>query len=343
MDAYRYLADLQRSFSSYPGCYDFLAKERSHQTDDYPAYCYLHTDAAFNYLGSRCCMELTAAGSLAPGLTACFTWRSFRRIYEYDPDMASSLTEPLQELDESSVLPLEALQHLPFPCIYVAAPDVVAEGFHGFFAYLEPSEDPQVPYLVAVFCLSGSTSFVTGRLRLDPGKPIGECVPDADLMMLPVISSAAKGDPAALELALGHIKAGPPMGHPFQNMVLRAAQLLLYIVSANADIAQDAPVREEAVASPAKKAAQKDPFEPPEDVFYNKVGFSTGAKIREARAAAGSGKSVRAHMRKGHWHKYWTGPKNGERKLVPRWVDPVFVGKGEADPDVSVTKIARKP
>ncbi len=39
----------------------------------------------------------------------------------------------------------------------------------------------------------------------------------------------------------------------------------------------------------------------------------------------------RPHARRGHWHNYWTGPRSGERKLVLRWVEPMFIHGGEFD------------
>ena len=36
-------------------------------------------------------------------------------------------------------------------------------------------------------------------------------------------------------------------------------------------------------------------------------------------------RSVRAHWRKGHWHRYWRG--EGRKKQITRWVQPVYVGK----------------
>ncbi len=42
------------------------------------------------------------------------------------------------------------------------------------------------------------------------------------------------------------------------------------------------------------------------------------------------------HLRKAHWHHYWTGPKSDpdQRKLVVRWIHPVFVGQNETTPVV---------
>lgn len=33
----------------------------------------------------------------------------------------------------------------------------------------------------------------------------------------------------------------------------------------------------------------------------------------------------KAHIRKGHWHGYWTGPRKGERIYILKWVMPTFV------------------
>ena len=37
--------------------------------------------------------------------------------------------------------------------------------------------------------------------------------------------------------------------------------------------------------------------------------------------------TVRAHVRRAHWHHYWTG--KGRTELVLRWIAPTLVGSGE--------------
>ena len=70
------------------------------------------------------------------------------------------------------------------------------------------------------------------------------------------------------------------------------------------------------------------------------VGYAIGAELREYARHAGSsernGGTVRPHMRRAHWHRFWTGPHGGERKLELRWLQPIWVnpGKGEAVPTV---------
>ena len=40
-------------------------------------------------------------------------------------------------------------------------------------------------------------------------------------------------------------------------------------------------------------------------------------------------RSLSAHTRRAHWHHYWTGPMNGERKLILHWIPPVYVSGTE--------------
>ncbi len=68
------------------------------------------------------------------------------------------------------------------------------------------------------------------------------------------------------------------------------------------------------------------------------VGERIGASIRKYHneqaqqskgEAIGTHASPRPHMRRAHWHHFWTGPKTGERKLILRWLPPIPVGVDE--------------
>lgn len=42
----------------------------------------------------------------------------------------------------------------------------------------------------------------------------------------------------------------------------------------------------------------------------------------------GEGKSKAPHIRRAHWHHYWKGKRNGEkRELIMRWIEPTFIHK----------------
>lgn len=78
-------------------------------------------------------------------------------------------------------------------------------------------------------------------------------------------------------------------------------------------------------------------------VKVKNVGFRIGATIRKAKAAStahteepGHGSKKSPHSRRGHWHHYWTGPRDGERKLVLKWVAPTFINADRGKPDTVV-------
>lgn len=51
------------------------------------------------------------------------------------------------------------------------------------------------------------------------------------------------------------------------------------------------------------------------------------------RAGAGRGgtrKKMATHMRRGHVHRYWTGPRDGDRKLVSKFVQAMWINKADA-------------
>lgn len=58
------------------------------------------------------------------------------------------------------------------------------------------------------------------------------------------------------------------------------------------------------------------------------VAARLGGEIRQSRDQVDyeSGKTIRkAHIRKAHWHGFWSGPRAGERKFSVKWLPPVLV------------------
>jgi hypothetical protein len=53
-------------------------------------------------------------------------------------------------------------------------------------------------------------------------------------------------------------------------------------------------------------------------------------EVLEGNAAA----DPRPHIRRAHWHTFWTGPKSGApRKPALKWIPPIPVAFGEVEPD----------
>ena len=73
----------------------------------------------------------------------------------------------------------------------------------------------------------------------------------------------------------------------------------------------------------------------PPDTFLVGQELSVPSRPGEGNANGepGSRQSPHTHWRRGHWHGYWVGKKNGERSMIYRHVEPVLVvGKGTPEP-----------
>lgn len=104
---------------------------------------------------------------------------------------------------------------------------------------------------------------------------------------------------------------------PYEAM----CNLTAYISAVNADInlEYEPPSLKELGNKKKKRSAAR---------IYS-VGARIGAELRKYHSYADSGErngwTVAPHMRRAHWHRFWVGPKSGERKLVAKWLAPIFV------------------
>ncbi|WP_181065223.1 hypothetical protein [Nocardia nova] len=65
------------------------------------------------------------------------------------------------------------------------------------------------------------------------------------------------------------------------------------------------------------------------------IGFDIGPKLFDAWQAASeatpeSSQQVRPHIRRAHWHTYWTGPRDNPTADV-RWLHPILVRSADRD------------
>lgn len=74
-----------------------------------------------------------------------------------------------------------------------------------------------------------------------------------------------------------------------------------------------------------------------------RAGWHVGAALRRAQEAdreeyEATGRRVRPHLRKAHWHLYWTGTDRSVPRM--RWVAPVAVNKDLGDPVKTVRPVS---
>lgn len=104
---------------------------------------------------------------------------------------------------------------------------------------------------------------------------------------------------------------------------------------------------------PSKKQSIS-PSQVPKDAFRElrkwDVGFRVGNTIRKYKSEhkedilhterTGSHASKRPHTRRGHYHHYWIGSdRDNSRKIILKWVAPMFIGGSSDDTIVTEHKV----
>lgn len=318
-----------------PGVYSIL--DDLHAAKDsgeilWPDYCELPIGAAFTYLVSQVGLSKQDAAMCAAELTACWTWRQTKKIYLFDPNLAKSLAEQAEDTKDTDILPSDLLLHLPYPCIYIKAPGLV-DDTDGFWFWDEYDINEKRAELRIQWVTSDMGYSVAQVLHLLPGATIKDCVIDTIKTTMEHLDLDIKLQEAGVEDA---------------KILLSAIQLVLYLLSENAEIVPiPKPV---STGQPSgnitrlkkseDKAGQVDGFS---------VGIRIGAALRKAvqrqphEASASTGPAKRSHTRRGHWHHYWTGPMNGDRKLILKWTAPTVIHPGGADEDNIVIYPVKNP
>ena len=298
--------------------------------DDWPDWCGLPMSATYAIITNGAPYEIAGDIMFDIGvkklseLTAAILWSQTKAVYRYDPEMARALTE----CSLTGHVPAEILYRLPFYCVYIHSPMMVYDReAEGFFAWMEYDVNHKTPELRLLFLHKddSTTSFpvILGGGTLDESN---------ETLFRSAIERGAP--PAMYAMQSGEMSDYTKQAlDNTKKMIVPAINLLMYLCADEADIKQAS--RRRVVAS----------HELPKESTAWDVGVRIGAALRgkksggaavnhevssEDAISAKSG-SPRAHMRRAHWHHFWTGPRDGERKLILRWLHPVLVGDASED------------
>lgn len=268
----------------------------------------------------------TNAGTIA----ALAGWRQCKEIYRFDPDFAALLME---DADDNTLIPYEALRQLPYNCLYVDAPIM---DYDGFFVYFEHDAESDMMELRMDSVSHSTPSFAMGiSLHL-----VGETLADG----IEESIRFARKSYRRLADAFGEEQASIAK-RDFERLnklfIPKAIQLILYLCAENAEVAENA----EQKAITRRTTVIKDQYR---EIRQWDVGSDAGIRIRRFRASQTSGAerakhgshaSPAPHMRRAHWHRFWAGKRDtDERKLVLRWIPPTFVA-GDRQAEVPTTTI----
>lgn len=256
-------------------------------------------------------------------IKTCHVWRKFKQEYQFDPDLEEMILE--QESLMDSKLPMKVLESVPFQSVFVKTSRFAVNGlndFAGFFATVHKSQDKNRLFFAPVY-VSGNVCGILG-LELED-RPLGETIKKTfDNYQTTLKDNGVEDDKVTDEDYYGQMC----------DMMNQMLQLLLYICSANME--KEADPEHEKMYRPAKGKI-RDQYK---EVKIWNVGKDTGAIIRNMKHSTGSRHSVahtgshtpkRTHIRKGHYHHYWRGPRTGERQIVLNWVAPTIINGASED------------
>ncbi len=247
-------------------------------------------------------------------LAAIGTWRYSQGIYHVD----NTLLNELIDSPISGSIPSEVLYRLPEWCLYIETPDLhwLNDKLYGFWVHLEWDAN------------SGRSEL---RLLLDTenaliGIPLhigAWTVTEAVDRAMAV--SKLHGENAGISFPFT-----PDAVQSIATEINPLISVLLYLCSQEPDI-DDTITPQSFPERPRPKKTKKGwRLFPADKPRVWAVGASLGQKLRQSLSAEQgepTNRTVRAHLRRGHWHGYWKGAHQGERKFIYKWIPPIVVGQ----------------
>lgn len=320
-------------------------------TDDWPRHVYLPLEPA----GEVAAMLMRANGetptptSVAYAATELCTlaaWRMTQGIYRYDPALYTALIDtPL-----TGDIPATVVQRLPEWCVYIETPDMEVATtagpvtLHGVYAWMDrrPGADHDILTL----------SLDAEGLRLTPTHvPLVGTLDDACAATMAEWRDA---------YARGNAEQPPHAGwaDEVHRTVPRILSLLLYLCSEAPDLTRRGQPATPANPEPKRTRRHGWRLFAVDGPSEWDVGVRIGAALRDAYAreqtggdAAPTGRHVRPHVRRAHWHTILSGPRkhddgttipSADRRADLRWMPPIPINVGDVSTMPATIRRVRK-
>lgn len=252
--------------------------------------------------------------------TGLIAWRYSQGVYQFD----DNLLVALKATDTDKPIPIDVVVRLPEYAIYIQLPDWFFEslpGVVGTLVFYDFDYGTQLLELRFVLFF-GEGEVLQIIIPLEEGLSVSETL--AKLTAPAVEYMRQKSMPETLP------------DEQYKKDVQSLVSLVLYLCSDKPEIDNlRQPGKVPARPKPKKVKGGMTLF-PPQQLTVWEVGRSLGQALRNAAAqkqeyAGGTHASPRAHVRRGHWHGYWTGPRKGDRTFVLKWLHPMLVGMEKSE------------
>lgn len=338
MPGLRPLAHLHDLSTRYPGAwkgFEQMRANRGQGLPNWPDWCYVPFAGAYAVVSgggdSRVAPE---KGMDIARLAALAAWRMTKGVYRFDHD----IFEALWRTPLTGDLPSELLLRLPEWCVYIETQgrSVMGSPLHGFYAHLEHDANDNRRELRLLLDYEAGLSPLPIHLVGTLQQGLEQMTHEAELQ------AALQGnDVVALRAQLGY---GVQTNSEWARAASPLVSLLLYLCSERPDIGGP---QQPSNPRPKRVKGGERLFASPSIRTWD-VAYRLGAAFRQARAEGsasgegGTGRSVRPHVRRAHFHTFLSGPRSGPQTRTLRWLPPIPVKFNPAEELPAVVRKVRE-
>lgn len=312
----QHLHALTRDFPGMGGQVDNFRLSRGKDLPEWPSWCFLPMAAWMAIATGGRTPTLSAMMDTAR-LAAIGTWRYSQGIYRFDEDALGAIAETVPGGD----MPAEVLYRLPEWSVYIETPGRgwLGSGLHGYWAHLE--WDANTGRHELRLLLDTENGFIPVPLHV--GKwTITEALDRA--------YSEARRQWHKTGLPESILDTEPDAGTAAAELY-GLVSLLLYICSDEPEIDDDREPGAHPQRPKPKRTKGGWRLFPAARPRVWAVGSGLGRKLRADTIGEDTGRTVSPHLRRSHWHGYWSGPRDGERRFGYKWLPPTVVAGGRND------------
>lgn len=271
-----------------------------------------------NYLGKL--------SSLAAKLVSVCEWSTYRQIYRFDHDIVDALCQ-----SDISTLPIDALRQLPYPSLALQG--------HNLFNTSNSANGIENFCDMILVTVAKDALFVTMVVDNDTGNYLISFsfqIPENASNAQDILDATDNGIALSNETPLE-----PSEKDAHKRLLKLLLSLLGYIASAPDDIIVQQPNQKKIATAPTPKTpgvADHDTISIVGETVVRQFVKSRDAYERQhENETEQHHKTPTPHMRRAHWHHFWTGPLDGKRELICHWIPPTFVNAKLATGEMRTT------
>lgn len=277
-------------------------------------------------------IDTDQVGDISEGLWTISDWTKYKKIYELQPTFADFLADT-----ESAKVSCELWKRLPYESFYLYFGDrkidpekyglgsITMNVCKGAFVRVHVTEKNIVNLGIEIIGNSKEEKWMGFVLDIPEGMNFNNAI---DYYV-----DSRKGIESFDPQRVTEIKE---FWKPFFRIIMNACQ---YFSASNAEIKDVKVAKKDRPVSKSKDGKEKKV-----NIKVSQVGYSIGQRFEQmyrqtetsTERIGTKGTKKRPHVRRAHWHHYWTGP--GRTVLEVKWLEPVFV-MGEEDMKAVVHRV----